>query len=83
MSLMEDGIDIICLQETKRRKDNLQGELKFEGYKVITVEREGQVKQGRYFVITMTDDGYNWIGFTPKNKTVKKKKYKLVSDHEK
>ena len=32
-SLMEDGIDVICLQETKRRQDDLRGELKYEGYK--------------------------------------------------
>ena len=46
LSLIEDGIDIICLQETKRRRDDLRGELKYEGYKSITVEREGNDKQG-------------------------------------
>ena len=46
LSLIEDGIDVICLQETKRRRDDLRGELKYEGYKSITVEREGNDKQG-------------------------------------
>ena len=30
LSLIEDNIDVICLQETKRRKDDLQGELRFK-----------------------------------------------------
>ena len=46
-SLIEDGIEIICLQETKRRRDDLHGDLKFEGYKTVTVEREGREKQGK------------------------------------
>ena len=46
LSLIEDNIDVICLQETKRREDDLQGELRFEGYKTVTVERGGQDKQG-------------------------------------
>ena len=46
LSLIEDNIDVICLQETKRREDDLLGELRFEGYKTVTVEREGQDKQG-------------------------------------
>ena len=46
LSLIEDGIDVICLQETKRRRDDLRGELKYDGYKSITVEREGNDKQG-------------------------------------
>ena len=46
-SLIEDGIEIICLQETKRRRDDLLGDLKFEGYKTVTVEREGREKQGK------------------------------------
>ena len=46
LSLIEDSIDVICLQETKRREDDLQGELRFEGYKTVTVERGGQDKQG-------------------------------------
>ena len=37
MSLMEDGIHIICLQETKRRKNNLQGELKEHGKSCIWI----------------------------------------------
>ena len=50
-SLIEDGIEIICLQETKRRRDDLLGDLKFEGYKTVTVEREGRDKQGKPFNI--------------------------------
>ena len=53
-SLMEDGIDVICLQETKRRQDDLRGELKYEGYKTITVEREGSDKQGKIICIYMS-----------------------------
>ena len=48
LSLIEDNIDVICLQETKRREDDLQGELRFEGYKTVTVERGGQDKQGKF-----------------------------------
>ena len=50
-SLIEDGIEVICLQETKRRRDDLQGDLRFEGYKTITMEREGQDKQGKEIVM--------------------------------
>ena len=53
-SLMEDGIDVICLQETKRRQDDLRGELKYEGYKTVMVEREGSDKQGKIIYIYMS-----------------------------